>query len=232
MILVLIFLGILVLLVTIITLIIASTLHIQIKNLSVSNMEPKNTNEYAIIFSLYLGNKIKWIWFRLNDKKVRKMYSKMQLEKLDFKKFRKDFKVKDLKELPKLQPKISYLNLDANLGVISPVTTSFLVATISSIISIALPYLATSLKKERYIYNIKPLYYNKNLYKINLNCIIEIKMVHIINIIFILIKKGKKKNEQSTTSNRKPNTIHSCKHKVFYWMLLIAHFSSFLSLLR
>lgn len=204
MILVLIFLGILVLLVTIITLIIASTLHIQIKNLSVSNMEPKNTNEYAIIFSLYLGNKIKWIWFRLNDKKVRKMYSKMQLEKLDFKKFRKDFKVKDLKELPKLQPKISYLNLDANLGVISPVTTSFLVATISSIISIALPYLATSLKKERYIYNIKPLYYNKNLYKINLNCIIEIKMVHIINIIFILIKKGKKNNEQSTTSNRKP----------------------------
>ena len=204
MILVLIFLGILVLLVTIITLIIASTLHIQIKNLSVSNMEPKNTNEYAIIFSLYLGNKIKWIWFRLNDKKVRKMYSKMQLEKLDFKKFRKDFKVKDLKELPKLQPKISYLNLDANLGVISPVTTSFLVATISSIISIAFPYLATSLKKERYIYNIKPLYYNKNLYKINLNCIIEIKMVHIINIIFILIKKGRKKNEQSTTSNRKP----------------------------
>lgn len=204
MILVLIFLGILVLLVTIITLTIASTLHIQIKNLSVSNMEPKNTNEYAIIFSLYLGNKIKWIWFRLNDKKVRKMYSKMQLEKLDFKKFRKDFKVKDLKELPKLQPKISYLNLDANLGFISPITTSFLVATIASIISIALPYLAKNLKKERYIYNIKPLYYNKNLYKINLNCIIEIKMVHIINIIFVLIKKGRKKNEQSTTSNRKP----------------------------
>lgn len=203
MILVLILLGILVLLVTIITLIIASTLHIQIKNLSVSNMEPKNTNEYAIIFSLYLGNKIKWIWFRLNDKKVRKMYSKIQLEKLDFKKFRKDFKVKDLKELPKLQPKISYLNLDANLGVISPIITSFLVTTIASIISIALPYLAKSLKKERYVYNIKPLYYNKNLYKINLNCIIEIKMVHIINIIFILIKKGRKKNEQSTTSNRK-----------------------------
>ena len=204
MILVLILLGILVLLITIITLIMASTLHIQIKNLSVSNMEPKNTNKYAIIFSLYLGNKIKWIWYRLNDKKVRKMYSKMQLEKLDFKKFINDFKVKDLKELPKLQPKISYLNLDANLGVISPVTTSFLVATIASIISIALPYLAKSLKKERYIYNIKPLYYNKNLYKINLNCIIEIKMVHIINIIFIFIKKGRKKNEQSTTSNRKP----------------------------
>ena len=203
MILVLILLGILVLLITIMTLIIASTLHIQIKNLSMSNMELKNTNEYAIIFSLYLGNKIKWIWFRLNDRKVREMYSKMQLEKLDFKKFRRDFKVKDLKELPKLQPKISYLNLDVNLGVMSPVATSFLVAIIASIISIALPYLVKNLKQERYIYNIKPLYYNKNLYKIDLNCIIEIKMVHIINIIYVLIKKGRKKNEQSTTSNRK-----------------------------
>ena len=204
MVLVLILLGIFILLIITLILIILSTLHIQIKNLSVSNMEPKNKNEYSIIFSLYLGNKIKWIWFRLNDKKVRKIYSKMQLEKLDFKKFRKDFKVKDLKELPKLQPKISYLNLDANLGFISPITTSFLIATIASIISIALPYLAKSIKKERYIYNIKPLYYNKNLYKINLNCIIEIKMVHIINIIYMLLKKGRKKNECSTTSNRKP----------------------------
>lgn len=204
MILVLILLGILVLLTTITIFIIDSTLHIQIKNLSISNMEAKNTNEYAIIFSLYLCNKIKWIWFRLNDKKVRKMYSKIQLEKLDLKKIRKDFKIKDLNELAKLQPKISYLNLDANLGVISPVITSFLVVTIASIISITLPYLAKSFKEERYIYNIKPLYYNKNLYKINLNCIIEIKMVHIINMIFVLIKKGRKKNEQSTTSNRKP----------------------------
>ena len=204
MILVLILLGILVLLITIIIFIVASTLHIQIKNLSMSNMEYKNTNKYGIIFSLYLGNKIKWMWFKLNDEKIRKMYSKMQLEKFDFKMIRKDFKIKDLKKIPKLQAKISYLNLEANLGVISPVITSFLVATIASIISITLPYLAKSFKKERYIYNIKPLYRNKNLYKINLNCIIEIKMVHIINIIFVLIKKGRKKNEQSTTSNRKP----------------------------
>ena len=59
-------------------------------------------------------------------------------------------------------------------------------------------------KYQNYIYNIKPIYNNKNLYKINLNCIIEIKMVHIINIIYMLLKKGRKKNECSTTSNRKP----------------------------
>lgn len=205
MILVLIFLGILVLLISVIILIIVSTLHIQIKNLSVSNMKTKNKAEYTIIISLYLGNKIKWIWFNLNDKKMKKMYSKIQLEKLDFQKFKKDFKMKDLKQLLKLKPKISYLNLDANLGLIDPTTTSFLVAIIATIISLLLPYLATDLKEKNYIYNIKPLYYNQNLYKVNVDCIIEIKMVHIINVIYyILIKKGRKKNDQSTTSNRKP----------------------------
>ncbi len=205
MVLVLFFLGILVLLISVIILIIVSTLHIQIKNLSVSNMKPKNKAKYAIIISLYLGNKIKWIWFNLNDKRMKKMYSKIQLEKLDFQKLKKDFKMKDLKQLPKLKPKISYLNLDANLGVIDPTATSFLVAIIATIISLLLPYLATDLKEKNYIYNIKPLYYNQNLYKVNVDCIIEIKMVHIINVIYyILIKKGRKKNDQSTTSNRKP----------------------------
>ena len=199
MVLVLFFLGILVLLISVIILIIVSTLHIQIKNLSVSNMKPKNKAKYAIIISLYLGNKIKWIWFNLNDKRMKKMYSKIQLEKLDFQKLKKD-----LKQLPKLKPKISYLNLDANLGVIDPTATSFLVAIIATIISLLLPYLATDLKEKNYIYNIKPLYYNQNLYKVNVDCIIEIKMVHIINVIYyILIKKGRKKNDQSTTSNRK-----------------------------
>ena len=154
MVLVLFFLGILVLLISVIILIIVSTLHIQIKNLSVSNMKPKNKAEYAIIISLYLGNKIKWIWFNLNDKKMKKMYSKIQLEKLDFQKLKKDFKMKDLKQLPKLKPKISYLNLDANLGVIDPTATSFLVAIIATIISLLLPYLATDLKEKNYIYNI------------------------------------------------------------------------------
>lgn len=203
MILVLILLGILALLLTFMILVIISTLHIKIKNLSISNTELKNTAKYEIEFSLYLYDKVKWLWFNLNNKKARKMYSKMQLEKMDFKKFKQDFKIKYLKEMPKLKPKISYLNLDVNLGVTSPVTTSFLVASIASIISTLLPYFAKSLKKNKYIYNIKPLYYNKELYKINLNCIIEIKMVHIINII-LFIKKGRKKNEQSTTSNRKP----------------------------
>lgn len=185
-------------------LIIASTLHIQIKNLSISNMQTKNNNKYAIIFSIYFANKIKYIWFNLNSKRAKKIYSKVQLEKIDLKKFKKVFKLSDLKELTKLHLKILDLNLDMNIGTKSPLVTSFLVVTISNAISLLLPHLVNNLKDNRYFYNIKPLYYNKELYKINLDCIIEIKMVHIINVIYyIFLKKGRRKNERSTTSNRK-----------------------------
>lgn len=185
-------------------LIIASTLHIQIKNLSISNMQTKNNTKYAIIFSIYFANKIKYIWFNLNSKRAKKIYSKVQLEKIDLKKFKKVFKLSDLKELTKLHLKISDLNLEMNIGTKSPLVTSFLVVTISNAISLLLPHLVNNLKDNKYFYNIKPLYYNKELYKINLDCIIEIKMVHIINVIYyIFLKKGRRENERSTTSNRK-----------------------------
>lgn len=204
MILVLFLFGLIILIGITAILIIASTLHIQIKNLSISNMQKKNNTKYAIIFSIYFANKIKYIWFNLNSKRAKKIYSKVQLEKIDLKKFKKVFKLSNLKELTKLHLKISDLNLEMNIGTKSPLVTSFLVVTISNAISLLLPHLVNNLKDNRYFYNIKPLYYNKELYKINLDCIIEIKMVHIINVIYyIFLKKGRRKNERSTTSNRK-----------------------------
>lgn len=204
MILVLFLFGLIILIGITAILIIASTLHIQIKNLSISNMQTKNNTKYAIIFSIYFANKIKYIWFNLNSKRAKKIYSKVQLEKIDLKKFKKVFKLSDLKELTKLHLKISDLNLEMNIGTKSPLVTSFLVVTISNAISLLLPHLVNNLKDNRYFYNIKPLYYNKELYKINLDFIIEIKMVHIINVIYyIFLKKGRRKNERSTTSNRK-----------------------------
>ena len=212
MILVLFLFGLIILIGITAILIIASTLHIQIKNLSICwfvndvrpNMQKKNNTKYAIIFSIYFANKIKYIWFNLNSKRAKKIYSKVQLEKIDLKKFKKVFKLSDLKELTKLHLKILDLNLDMNIGTKSPLVTSFLVVTISNAISLLLPHLVNNLKDNRYFYNIKPLYYNKELYKINLDCIIEIKMVHIINVIYyIFLKKGRRKNERSTTSNRK-----------------------------
>lgn len=205
MVLVFILLAIFIILLTIFFLILLSTFHIEIQNLSLTNMrEEKLEKNYAIILSLYLGNKIKWISIHLNDKKLRKAYSKIQLEKIDFKKLEKDFKWEDFKKIKKLQPKISRLKLDMQLGLGSPVATAFAVTGISSIISILMTYVATSKKKECYEYLIVPIYQNQNLYKIQFDCIIQVKMVHIINVISSFLKKGRSDLNERTTSNRRP----------------------------
>ncbi len=204
MVLVFILLTILIILLTFFFLILLSTIHIKIQNFSITNMkEEKLDKNYAIILSLYLGNKIKWISIHLNDKKLRKAYSKMQLEKIDLKKLEKDFRWEDLKIVKKLQPKISHLKLDMQIGLENPVITAFAVTSLSSIVAIFLPYGATSKKKEHYEYVITPVYQNQNLYKIQLDCIIQVKMVHIINVISNFLKKGKSDLNERTTSHRR-----------------------------
>ena len=219
MVLVFILLAIFILLLSIFFLILLSTFHINIKDFEATNMQNKrkkqdinkydtdktnnakkqNSPGYAIILSLYLFNKIKWISINLNDEKIKKTYSKMQLEKIDL----KNFKLEDLKIIKKIQPKISYLNLKVKLGTGSPVVTALLASIFSSIIAIFLPYSAINLKKENYQYIIQPIYQNQNLYKINFNCIIQVKMVHIINVIYIFLKKGRSDSNERTTSNRR-----------------------------
>ncbi|MCI9246333.1 MAG: DUF2953 domain-containing protein [Clostridia bacterium] len=204
MVLVFILLTILIILLTFFFLILLSTVHIKIQNFSITNMkEEKLDKDYAIILSLYLGNKIKWISIHLNDKKLRKAYSKMQLEKIDLEKLEKDFRWEDLKVIKKLQPKIANLKLNMQVGLENPVVTAFAVTSISSIISIFLPYVAVSKKKEHYEYAITPVYQNQNLYKIEFGCIIQVKMVHIINVISSFLKKGRSDLNERTTSHRR-----------------------------
>lgn len=207
MILVFILLGILILISFVTILIILSTIHIEVKNLEISNIKRKgkSKSEYAVSICLYLGNKIRWLWFNLNDEKMKKMYSNIQLEKIDLKKGVKFLKYENLKEIKRLKIEFSEFNLEAIIGFANPIITSFTVAGIASIIPIFLAYFSkiygNGNKKYRYI--VKPIYENKNLYKIKLNCIIEIKTVHIINMLYIFLKKGRSERNEQSTSNRK-----------------------------
>ena len=204
MVLVFILLTIFIILLTLVFAILLSTLHIEIQNLALTNRKEEKLNKnYAVVLSLYLGNKLKWMSFHLNSKKLRKAYSKMQLEKIDLKKIEKNFKWEDLKAIKILQPKISKLKLNMQLGLEDPMLTAFLVTIFSSFLSILLPHVAINMKKEHYNYTIEPIYQNKNIYKIQFNCIIQVKMVHIINVIYIFLKKGRSDLNERTTSNRR-----------------------------
>ncbi len=200
MVLVFILLTILIIILAFLFLILLSTSHIEVQNLVLTNIKgEKQSPNYAIILSLYLGNKLKWISFHLNSEKLRKAYSKMQLEKIDLKKLEKDFRWEDLKVIKKLRPKVSNFHLNMKIGIESPVATAFLVTILSSTISILLPHFATNMKKEHYGYAIEPIYQNQNLYKIQFNCIIQVKMVHIINVIYFLSSKREHFKEMQLT---------------------------------
>ena len=111
--------------------------------------------------------------FKLNKEKLKKIISnnksKIKLEVNDFKEIIKKI------EIPKL-------NINAKFGTGEPNSTAFFVAIVSSIIGIAL---ARKIENPRY--TIEPVYGDMNYIFLSINCIFEIKLVHIINI-FIKLK--------------------------------------------
>ena len=82
------------------------------------------------------------------------------------------------------------------------IITSFAVATISSIISIILARNIKKYEKDKYIYSIIPIYEDKPMLKIKLNCIIDIKIVHIMNVIYMMLKKRSGKYDERTSNRR------------------------------
>ena len=205
MILVFILLTILIVVLAIFFLILTSTIRIEIENFKMSNIKKIQEKEYIVYLSLYFQQLFSDLLFslKLNSGKLKKIYVKMKLDKLDLKKIEKDLKLDDFKIIKKMKLKLTHFDLKMKLGVESPVITAFLVSIISLSISILLPYLASELKENKYKYIVEPIYQNKNLYKIQFNCIIQAKMVHIISAIYMYLKKGRSDVHERTTSNRR-----------------------------
>lgn len=203
MVLVFIFLSILIIISLIITILLCSTIRIQIKNLELGNDINSKLKQYKVKISIKFLNKIPIFWFNLNNKKMKKIYSNKRLEKIDFDKIKN--KVKLNKDffimLKEFKIKLRSLDLKIKLGTQDATFTSYIIAIIASIISIFLPYVIYYKDINKCKYKLVPLYNNKNEYNIILDSIIEIKIVHITYSMLNFIKKGMRKYER--TSNRR-----------------------------
>ena len=173
---------------------ILSSINIKIKDFELANIKHIEPN-YEVVISFELLNKIKWLSIRLNNKKMRKMYKKMHLERIDIKKIEKDLKFSDIQEILKIKPKISQLNLKIKLGVDDVIITSYLVPIICSIFSIILPNVTEKKNIKNVKYKIEPLYNNQNVYHIKLDTTIEMKMINIFNCVLKIYKSKKKQME-------------------------------------
>lgn len=206
MVLVFILLGIIIFILLIFVILLFSVLQIEIKNLKIGNEEENKcriNKKYEVKITLYFLEKIPILSFRLNDKKIRKISNSKQLEKIDLKAIEKNvkFNKETIEIIKNIKIKISKLNLRIDLGTEDAILTSYLIAIIASIIGIILPHIVHKNKINNCKYIVNPIYQNRNIYHVNLDSIISIKIVHIIYSILIFIKKGRDKNER--TSNRR-----------------------------
>ncbi len=183
-------------LIAVFIIIVLSTIKFEIVDFELSNIIPITPKNYKIKLSFYLFGKIKIFSFKLNSERARKMYSKMNIEKFDIEKGRKFLTIKNINILKKLNTRLDYLDLELDLGLEDAILTTELITLISIVISNILPHIISRYIPDKYRHKIMPIYINKNAYYIKLNCIFQLKIVHIINIIYIYLKKGKSdKNE-------------------------------------
>lgn len=189
-----------------------SKIKIEILNFQFMLNEKKHINrDYKIIFKFYILGKILIIKNTITKNKLDKINLKQKIKKIDFYKMiennidSSEIKSKEIrgiinKILKKIKLKIRKINLKIDIGTENAGLTSIIVPIISTLISIFISKKVKETKNQIYVIN--PIYINQNILNILLSGIFEIKMIHIINIIYILGKKeGVNKNER--TSNRR-----------------------------
>lgn len=193
-------------LILLVTVLILSTISVRIEKFKASNYNEcgKINVDYKVFFELLFLNKLKIFSIKIDKELVDKLKVKEKVKNIDFKQAKTNMpSKKDLKQIiKKLQIRIDKLNLKAEIGTIDVILTSAIITILASVIGIVFAKIIKKYDKEKYNYEIYPIFKNKNLIKVDLNCIIKVKMVHIISIIYLLVKKRRvEKNER--TSNRR-----------------------------
>lgn len=207
MVLVFIFLGLIIIILSFTTIMLLSTIQIKVINLILENKKERDVkrinNSYKIKIGIYFFNKIPILWINLNSKKIKKISSSKSLPKVDFQKLKnkENINKKIVNLIKNIQIKVKNIKLNVNIGTIDAILTSYLVAVIASVIGIILPHITEKNNINTCYFIVNPKYQNKNEYNIKFEGIIYIKIVHIIFSMLNFVRKGSNENER--TSNRR-----------------------------
>ena len=176
-------------------LIVFTTIQIHIENirLEIPKKNGRNINKkYKITIKLYIFQKINYFKLDITKYKMERRVIRKNIEKLKRKieKDKNNFDMRQISKLRKMNIKIQKINLKMVLGTEDTAQNAIIVGTISSIIAIIMGVLSEKKilamgdgKENQINWKIIPLYQNRNLLNIDLNCIISFKLIHIINAI-------------------------------------------------
>jgi len=179
------------------------------------NKKHHKLENYLFYIKIKLLDKITWLKIKVDKNRITtienskifksKIFNKVNeydhIRDIILKNRKEILKKSNIKYIKDISPKIKQLDLNIELCTSDNIFTSFSVAIIASIISIFLAKNIDKYEKNKYNYMITPKYEQKPNIKIKLNCIISIKIVHIMNVIYMLIKKRSVEYDERT-SNR------------------------------
>lgn len=201
MILVFLLLGFIIIIALIVYILLLSSIKVKITKLHIFYNRNKLDITFVSKLGLYLFNKVKLFQITIDDKKIKDLYKsgKIDVNKL---KNNKELNKLMLKLLKNIDFTVEELKLKGYIGTEDAAFTAITASIINIIIPIILKNRVKKYQKDKVGYGLDTVYVNQNIVNLEFNCIISIKIVHIINIIYILSKKeGVKKNER--TSNRR-----------------------------
>ena len=171
---------------------------IETKNLEIKikdkNFKMNENGKITIRFTIL--NKIDLFKFTTNIDRFKLPESKNKYDKLkNYIVKNNSIKIKDIQK--KLKVKYEIINLNIEIGKENAAITAILTGVVSSVVSVIIGKYFSDIKEINW--NVQPIY-NMNILKLSLNCIISVKLLHIINTIFMMRKEDDK---NARTSNRK-----------------------------
>lgn len=164
-----------------------SRIGIEIQNLKIDTEKPKGekiNEESKIYVYLLIFRKIKLFKKDVKNMKMPKM--EVQNKDIDIKILKNKYlKINYIELLQNIDVDIKKMDLYSQIGTQDAALTAILVGTISSILGVIL-------RKPKY--QIVPIYSNKNLLKIKLNCIISVYLMQYIYKLIFARAREKKRN--------------------------------------
>ena len=199
------FLLLIIVLLTLLLLIAFSRIKINIKNIKFTSykVEERHLQEdYDVEVKLYVLKFLRILKINITKEKLEKLKLENKIKKLEKKLILKDvkFDINVFDVLKNLKIIFEELNLKVEIGTENSALTSIIFGIVSGIIPFVLRNQIKNIEKQKI--DIKPIYLNQNLLNIELNCIFNIKMIHIIYVMYILNKK-RRDEKYVRTSNRR-----------------------------
>ena len=179
---------------------------INVNSIKVSNLnnERKFIWDYNIKLELYFCNRIKIFQVPIYKAKLAKSRRWNKLKKQLNKK--QNWSLKQVKlivrYLKELKIDVEKFCFNLSLGTENVIITSFIVAFIASSIGILIGNFIKNYNENLYYYKIRPLYKNENIVDMKFSCIIKVKLIHIIYVIYKFSKIRSDMKDEPTSHRR------------------------------